>query len=226
MSVGLEPAPSRSGNWGESKIEGSEVWLVEGMHRTKPRRLSIRRSLSSAAAMALVALVAGCSSSQTGTGGFVAGDGSLTLLPVDRRPPAPVIDGASLDGEPWSSERAAGKVIVYNVWGSWCSPCRSEAPALASASRRLSGVAVFVGLNTRDLDKAAPQAFVRAFDIPYVNLFDPDGALLLRFSGQLPPNAIPSTLVVDPQGRVAARIIGETTEATLVGLVDEVAAGK
>lgn len=186
----------------------------------------MRRSLRWAAAMALVALVAGCGSSQSGTGGFVAGDGSLTVLPVDRRTAAPVIDGTSLEGDPWSSESAAGKVIVYNVWGSWCSPCRSEAPALASASRRLSGVAVFVGLNTRDYGKAAPQAFVRAFDIPYVNLFDPDGALLLRFSGQLPPNAIPVTLVVDPEGRVAARIIGETTEATLVGLVDEVAAGK
>ena len=58
------------------------------------------------------------------------------------------------------------------------------------------------------------------------NLFDPDGALLLKFSGQLPASAIPSTLVVDADGRVAARIIGETTQATLVGLVEDVAAGK
>ena len=91
-------------------------------------------------------------------------------------------------------------------------PCRGarrwSRPASAQRTPRS-----FVGLNTRDLDKAAPQAFVRAFEVPYVNLYDPDGALLLKFSGQLPASAIPSTLLVDPQGRVAARIIGEVTES-------------
>ena len=120
----------------------------------------------------------------------------------------------------------AGAPYLLNVWGSWCAPCRSEAPALVAASQKLADQAVFVGLNTRDFDKAAPRAFVRAFEVPYVNLFDPEGALLLNFSGELPPNAIPSTIVVDLEGRVAARIIGETTESTLVGLIQDVAAGK
>lgn len=177
-------------------------------------------------AAALVWLLAGCSGVQSGTGGYVAGDGNLTVLPVDNRPLAPLIDGVTLGGEAWSSDEVTGRVIVYNVWGSWCSPCRSEAPALAAASRRTADEAVFIGLNTRDYDKAAPQAFVRAFKVPYQNLYDPGGNLLLRFSGQLPPSAIPSTLVVDRQGRIAARIIGETTEATLVGLIEDVAAGK
>ena len=171
-------------------------------------------------------LLAGCGSAPTSTSGFVGGDGTLTVLPVDQRPAAPAIDGTTLDGKPWSSADTAGKVVVYNVWGSWCAPCRAEAPALVAASKRTSDKAVFVGLNTRDLDTAAPQAFVRAFDVPYVNLYDPDGALLLKFSGQLPASAIPSTLLVDPQGRIAARVIGETTEATLVGLIDDLAAGK
>ncbi|MCA0252776.1 MAG: TlpA family protein disulfide reductase [Actinobacteria bacterium] len=179
-----------------------------------------------AVAIASIVLLAGCGSAQVNTGGFVSGDGSLTVLPVDERPQAPVIEGVTLDDARWTSADVSGKVIVYNVWGSWCAPCRSEAPALVAASQKLAGQAVFVGLNTRDFDKAAPRAFVRAFDVPYVNLFDPDGALLLNFSGELPPNAIPSTIVVDLDGRVAARIIGETTESTLVGLIQDMAAGK
>jgi len=172
-------------------------------------------------AVLLTLLLAGCGSAPSGTSGFVGGDGTITRLAPDQRPPAPAIRGTTLEGAAWDSSSAAGKVIVYNVWGSWCAPCRAEAPALVSASRRTAGTAVFVGLNTRDLDTAAPKAFVRSFGVPYVNLYDPDGALLLEFSGQLPASAIPSTLLVDPQGRVAARIIGETTEATLVGLIED-----
>lgn len=168
-------------------------------------------------------LLAGCGSGPTSTAGFVGGDGTITVLPPEQRRPAPAVEGTTLDGEPWRSGAFAGTVLVYNVWGSWCAPCRAEAPALVAASRRTAGTATFVGLNTRDLDKAAPQAFVRTFGVPYVNLYDPDGALLLRFSGQLPATAIPSTLLVDRQGRVAARILGETSEATLVDLVEDLA---
>jgi thiol-disulfide isomerase/thioredoxin len=179
------------------------------------------------AGLVLVALLlAGCGSRPAGTDGFVAGDGTLTVLAPDQRPAAPLIEGTTLAGQPWRSDSAAGKVLVYNVWGSWCAPCRAEAPALVAASKRTTDTAVFVGLNTRDLDKAAPQAFVRAFAVPYENLYDPDGALLLKFSGQLPASAIPSTLLVDTEGRVAARIIGEVTEATLVDVIGDLAAGK
>lgn len=178
------------------------------------------------AALFAAVLLAGCSSSSNEGTGFVTGDGTLTVLPVGQRPAAPELVGTTLDGATWQSSDHAGKVIVYNVWGSWCAPCRAEAPELVAAAKATSGTAVFVGLNTRDLDTAAPNAFVRAFGVPYPNLYDPDGALLLKFSSQLPANAIPSTLVVDPSGKVAARIIGQTTQATLVGLIDDLAAGK
>ena len=190
------------------------------------RLTSRRRWLATLATTTSLLLVGGCGSTQANDEGFVAGDGSLTNLPIDRRPTAPVIEGVTLDDQPWTSAKISDKVIVYNVWGSWCAPCVSEAPALVRASRRLDNQAAFVGLNTRDFDKAAPRAFVRAYEIPYVNLFDPQGALILRFSGELPPNANPSTIVIDRQGRLAARIIGETTEATLVGLVQDIAAGR
>ncbi len=185
-----------------------------------------RRRLWRAAAATSIFLLGGCTSTQTNDDGFVSGDRSLTILPKDRRPTAPTISGVTLDDQPWTSANVSSKVIVYTVWGSWCAPCVSEAPALVAASKKLADQAVFVGLNTRDFDKAAPRAFVRAYKIPYENLFDPTGALLLSFSGQLPPNAIPSTIVVDLDGRLAARIIGETTEATLVGVVQDVAAGR
>jgi thiol-disulfide isomerase/thioredoxin len=177
------------------------------------------RALRVVLAVVAALVLAGCGSGPASTAGYVGGDGTITRLPEDRRPAAPAIAGTTLDGAPWSSDSAKGSVIVYNVWGSWCAPCRAEAPALVAASKRTK--AVFVGLNTRDLDTAAPKAFVRGFGVPYVNLYDPDGSLLLRFSGQLPASAIPSTLIVDRQGRVAVRIIGETTEATLVDLIED-----
>ena len=179
-----------------------------------------------AAVAAAVLAVAGCAATPSaGTGGFVTGDGSITVVDPGQRRQAPVISGTTLDGRQWSSDAAAGTVIVYNVWGSWCQPCRAEAPALQAVAEATADRAVFVGLNTRDLDPAAPRAFVRAFDITFPSLFDPDGSLLLAFAGELPPSAIPSTLIVDAEGRIAARVVGTTTEATLRGLIDDIAGG-
>lgn len=186
-----------------------------------------RRGLRGLLAVATAsALLSACGAPPNAEGGFVGGDGSLTIVGVAQRQAAPRITGTLLDGGAFDSASLAGTVIVYNVWGSWCAPCRKEAPALASAARATKGRAVFVGINTRDSGQAQAKAFVREFGITYVNVFDPDGRQLLQFGAQLPPSAIPSTLVVDAQGRVAARVLGETTEATIVGLVDDVAAGK
>lgn len=182
----------------------------------------LRRVLLAALA---AATLAGCSTPTTGTGGFVTGDGSITVIAPQDREPAPAIAGETLDGEQWSSETVEGKVIVYNVWGSWCGPCKAEAPALQSVAEQTADKAVLIGLNTRDLDRAAPQAFVRNNGITFPSIFDPDGSVLLAFAGELPPTAIPSTLLVDPQGRMAARIVGVTTETTMLGLIDDLAAG-
>ena len=147
-------------------------------------------------------------------------------MPVAQRVAAPEISGTTLDGRQWSSTSVQGKVLVYNVWGSWCQPCIKEAPALAKASARTAASAQFVGLNSRDIGKPQAQAFVREFGITYPNLYDPAGELVLQFAGKLPLSAIPSTVIVDTQGRVAARVLGEASEATLVGLIDDVAAGR
>lgn len=177
------------------------------------------------AALAVLALAA-CSTPTAGTGGFVTGDGSITVIAPDQRQPAPVIAGETLDGEQWSSESVDGKVIVYNVWGSWCGPCRAEAPVLQSVAEQTADRAVMIGLNTRDLNPEPARAFVRDNGLTFPSLFNPDGSLLLAFAGTLPPSAIPTTLLVDPQGRVAARVVGATTETTLIGLVDDLVAGR
>ena len=176
--------------------------------------------------VAAVTLLAGCTGSTAADGGFVSGDGTITRVPLEQRTAAPVIDGTTLDGTPWSSSSVTGRVLVYNVWGSWCPPCVKEAPALVRAAHRTEKIAQFVGLNTRDLATPQARAFVREFQVPYPNLFDPDGGLVLKFAGKLPLNAIPSTVIVAADGRIAARILGEATEATLVGLIEDVAAGR
>ena len=119
-----------------------------------------------------------------------------------------------------------GKVVVINVWGSWCGPCRLEAKDLAEASEESTETAAFVGLNIRDSSPDAARAFVRAFEIGYPHIYDPNGEQLVRFAGTLPPNGIPTTLLIDREGRIAARVVGVVDKSTLLGLIDDVAQGK
>ncbi|GAB3816608.1 TlpA disulfide reductase family protein [Tessaracoccus terricola] len=182
------------------------------------------RRRSFLAALAVVPLAACTDTGGPGvdddTVGFTAGDGSFTIIPGDERQPAPELSGETLDGEQLSTADFPGQMLLLNVWGSWCAPCRKEAPALVEVASQYPEVQ-FIGINTRDLDPAPANAFVRAFEVPYPNIFDPDGSLLLQF-GQLPPKAIPSTLIIDEQGRVAARVLGEVTASTLAGVIEDV----
>jgi thiol-disulfide isomerase/thioredoxin len=159
--------------------------------------------------------------------GYVGGTESLTrVAPADRKI-APEAVGVELGTDKTISTRQFdGKVVVLNVWGSWCSPCRYEAPDLQEASVETATVAQFVGLNTRDTDQAPATAFVRAFKITYPSIYDPTGAVLLNFANDLPPTLIPSTLIIDAEGRIAVRIVGAISRITLVDLVNDVADGK
>ncbi len=148
----------------------------------------------------------------------------LTLYPADDRPSVPDVEGNTLDGDRLALSDLAGNVVVLNVWGSWCGPCRAEAPDLARLANETANQAVrFVGIDTRDTTAAA-QAFVRSFDIPYPSIVDVEGKLLLEFDGLVSLTAVPSTLVIDPQGNVAAKVIGQITYETLRGVIkDELA---
>jgi thiol-disulfide isomerase/thioredoxin len=163
-------------------------------------------------------------SASTGDKGYVDGEGIITRLAVDERKRPGEVSGTTLDGDPLSLEEYAGQVVVLNVWGSWCPPCRKEAGLLASASRTLAKEDVaFVGVNTKDSRPEQGLAFERRYGVPYPSFFDPAGRTLLAFHGTLNPSAIPSTVVLDEQGRVAASILGEVpSEKTLVELVRDV----
>ena len=176
-----------------------------------------------AVAMAALLLTAcGASDADTGTA-FVAGDGSIVLIAPDERQPAPDLVGPTLEGGEFRLSDHLGDVVVLNVWASWCAPCRAEAPVLEDVWREVKDDGVqFVGLDTRDTEAAA-LAFLDRYGVTYPNVIDTDGRLQLLFSDTLPPQAIPSTLVVDREGRAAGRILGRVTDATLTALIDDVA---
>jgi thiol-disulfide isomerase/thioredoxin len=183
---------------------------------------------------ATVLLLAGCSSTGGGGSGgadqqgYVGSGGALTRIAPDQRSAGPTVSGIKLGDDKTTVSTAdyPGKVLVLNVWGSWCSPCRQEAAGLQAASVATKADAQFIGLNTRDASPAAPEAFLRTQGVTYPSIFDPSGQSLLQLAGQVPPSAIPSTLVLDRQGRVAIRVLGQVSEATLVDMVGEVAAGR
>jgi thiol-disulfide isomerase/thioredoxin len=111
-----------------------------------------------------------------------------------------------------------GKPVVLNIWGSWCSPCRTEAPALEAAATQLAGKASFVGIDTRD-GVGQGQAFQRDHHITYPSVLDP-GTLLLALRGAVSAQSPPVTLVLDQQGRIAGRFVGPVTTLTLVEMVN------
>jgi thiol-disulfide isomerase/thioredoxin len=174
------------------------------------------------AVCAVIALT-GCASNAStaadaGTG-YVAGDGSAIVLAEADRKPAPELSGEVLGGSSWSSP-GAGEVVVANVWASWCAPCRAEAPTLEQVWQERADQGVqFVGINTRD-SEAAALAFIDRYGITYPNLVDNNGAIQLAFRDTLPPQAIPSTVFIDRQGRVAARVLGEIDQVRLNGILD------
>lgn len=186
----------------------------------------MRAKITAITILAAVAL-AGCGSQSTAgervegnDSGFVAGDGSITLVDASERIPAPDLVGETLDGETLRLTDYRGSVVVLNVWASWCAPCRAEAPTLERVWRDTQADGVqFIGLDTRD-SVAAAKAFVDNYGITYPNVIDNDGKLQLLFRDSLPPQAIPSTIVIDAEGRVAGRILGAVSESTLRGLIE------
>jgi thiol-disulfide isomerase/thioredoxin len=193
------------------------------------------RALAITSVGTLVFGVSACSSdagsiaaqARSGDGkGYVSGDGSIERLSPDRRSSPLTLAGRTLQGTPWKVADARNQVLVLNVWGQWCGPCVAEMPHLQQVWSGLSSSGrpvQFMGVNYRDGVETA-MAFLTANKITYPSLQDDGGATLLALRGKA--NTTPTTLVLDRQGRIAARVSGPVTAATLSGLVDDVLSEK
>ena len=195
--------------------------------------MSRRAAIRIAAALVALLILASCArtgadeqSRSAGQVGYPDVPRNLTRVPPDQRKELPTVSGPVLgSNQTISTQDYRGKVVVINVWGSWCPPCRKEAPDLQSASVETKDVAQFVGITSKDYDPAPAEAFVRSFEITYPSIYDPTGKVLLAFAGDLPPSAIPSTMIIDREGRLAVRVLSEVSKITLVDMINDVADG-
>ena len=156
--------------------------------------------------------------------GYVSGDGSVETIPAEDRAEPVTLNGTLLDGTPWDIGDTRGTPVVLNVWGSWCAPCVAEAPELQQAWEDLQAGdtgAAMVGIDFRE-DPARGAAFARKAGLTYPSLSDESGVLVLELQGKAA--TVPTTLVLDDEGRIAARVSGPVDASTLTGLVDDVAA--
>ncbi len=175
---------------------------------TRPR-LRIAAAVAAAAALVLT----GCSSSGSSGStdaqtGFIMGKGGKPdLAAAGHRQDAPDISGTTLEGVKVSLSDYRGKVVVLNVWGSWCNPCRAEAPELQQVWEKYKDQGVqFLGINTRDNNAANAVRFEQEKGVTFPSVYDPDGTQILKFpKGSLNPQSIPTTLVIDREGKLAAR---------------------
>jgi peroxiredoxin len=199
-----------------------------GQPEPRPRR---SRACTIVVAAALLPLLAGCAAGAIGADipassgqSFVGSSYESTVFAAGSRSQAPRVSGTTISGQHLSLTAYRGKVIVLNFWGSWCAPCRAEAPALGTLARQMYSRGVrFVGVDIRDEPDAA-RGFMQTFSISYPSLNDPDDQIALLFHATVPPAAIPTTLIIDRTGKIAARIVGGASYVSLKALIDDVAA--
>ncbi|WP_175637405.1 TlpA family protein disulfide reductase [Sinomonas mesophila] len=199
------------------------------------RGLSRRRVLAAAGAAAasgIAALLSGCAAedplaAQARAGdnkNYVAGDGSVTEYTAAQRKDPIAFTGTLYDGTRVSSSDFVGGVTVLNFWFAACAPCRVEAPELEALHAEFAPQGVrFYGVNLRD-EQGTAGAFEQTFGVSYPSFNDADGQVLLAVAGMVPPGAVPTTLVLDKQGRVASRVLGQLERGTLKALISSAAA--
>ncbi|MGW3648979.1 TlpA family protein disulfide reductase [Streptomyces sp. NPDC000878] len=200
----------------------------------RPRgHVSSRRAMAltatvAASAFVLTACGSGGTSGGSGDTNFVTGTDGIATVAKGERVAAPDLSGPTIDGKQLDVADYKGKVVVINVWGSWCGPCRLEAKNFVAVSADLKDQGVqFVGINTRDTSTGPAVAFEKQYGVTYPSLYDPTGKLMLRFKkGTLNPQAIPSTLILDRQGKIAARTLQALSEDNLRKMLKPVLAEK
>jgi thiol-disulfide isomerase/thioredoxin len=186
------------------------------------------RRLLPVAAVAAALLLAGCTSNDglagVDTGGYISGDGTVLQLGPDNRADVGEWGGDTVDGDTVASADLDG-IVVLNFWYAGCPPCRVEAPDLEAAFQEYGDRATFLGVNIRDSAETAA-TFERELGVTYDSILDVSTKdVMLAFAGDVPPSAVPTTLVLDREGRVAARISGMLpSTTTLTDLLDDVLA--
>jgi thiol-disulfide isomerase/thioredoxin len=169
-------------------------------------------------AVLLLVVLPGGSSAVT----YVDGNGQAVLYTAGHRPLAPDFTGTTLTGSRLTFSSYRGQVVVLNFWGSWCGPCRAEAPALAVAAQqyRSSGVA-FLGVDVRDTPASA-EAFVRDYRIAYPSVSDTSSLITLDFTAVVPIAGTPTTLVIDGTGHIAGAVFGTATYPELATILADI----
>ncbi len=153
--------------------------------------------------------------------GYVSGDGTVTQWAPDGRGEPVDLVGVTYDGTSVDLAQWRGDVVVVNFWYAACPPCRAEAPDLVAVADEYADRGVrFLGVNSTD-DAGAAAAFERTFEVPYASIDDAGGAGVAAMQGAVPLRAVPTTVVIDEQGRIAARVLGRTDRSTLGALVDD-----
>ncbi|MGW4242210.1 TlpA disulfide reductase family protein [Nocardia sp. NPDC004722] len=196
--------------------------------------MRLRRAAAAVAGLCVAAVLAGCSTAgkdavaQGGTFDFVSPGGKTEIFydPPSARGTIGKLSGPDLmhDGKTVGVDDFPGKVVVVNIWGQWCGPCRAEAPALEQVydASKDKGVA-FLGINVRDNQKDKAQDFVTDNKVGYPSIYDPSMRSLLALGGKFPTSVIPTTIVLDKQHRVAAVFLRSLLAQDLQPLVDKLA---
>lgn len=191
--------------------------------RSRPARSAIKVI---AAAALVVTLLAGCASDPLaedyldgGNENYISGNDILEVPEAERGDPIS-FEGETDSGMPLARSDYEGQVLVVNFWYASCAPCRAEAPDLEALAQKYEGAgASFLGVNIYD-GPGTSLAFARKFGVSYPSLLDAkEGKIRLAFAGSIPPKAVPTTFVLDKQGRIAARILGQLQERSILDTI-------
>jgi thiol-disulfide isomerase/thioredoxin len=158
---------------------------------------------------------------------YIAGDGTVTEFALGSRPKAADWSGVSESGDSLSSDQLAGVITVINFWYAGCAPCRVEMPELIELQDEFLGDQVqFIGVNVRDTSETA-LAFARQINLNFPSVMDAKtGSVVLAFTGVVTPQAVPTTLVIDSEGNVSARVLGRIDKGILEELIKTVISEK
>lgn len=187
----------------------------------------MRRLLTALAISVFVLATSGCANDslaeQFRSGdnkNYIAGDGTVTEFAPGARPKAASWSGVTESGEQISSEQLEGVITVMNFWYAGCAPCRIEMPELIELQDEfLSEGVQFVGVNVRDSAETS-LAFARKINMNFPSVMDAKtGSVVLGFTGVVTPQAVPTTLVIDAEGNVSARVLGRIDMGILRALI-------